>query len=295
VRAEPVATIGDVVITRVGEIESARAPEAFFDDDASDVRRALSEQRWLADWCTDDGKLRLSFQAFVVETPDTVILVDPCIGNDRASFLFPEPLHTTFLEDLAEAVGGLAHIDVVAFTHLHFDHIGWSTIRTDDVWAPTFPWARYVIAGTDWDHWRSVTERGPESDFTRAIDESIRPLFEHDVVQLVDSDHQLAAGVRLRNTSGHSPGHVSIDIESNGQRALITGDVIHHPVQVHDPRFRARVGVDDDRDRALGVRVGLVEELTDTGTLMVGTHFAGCCAGHVERDEHGSRRFRANR
>ncbi|HET6952472.1 MAG TPA: MBL fold metallo-hydrolase [Acidimicrobiales bacterium] len=289
-KAEKVAAVGDIVITRVREYEHAREPEVFFED-ATEVRRALDEEPWLSEWCTAGGRLRLAFQAFVLEAPGTLMLVDPCIGNDRQRFFLPQPLQTSFLEDLADSVGGLERIDVVAFTHLHFDHIGWSTHRVHDRWAPTFPWARHVIPGDEWEHWRVAVERDPETDFTRAVDESIHPLFVDELVQLVDSDHELADGIRLRSTAGHSPGHVSIDIESNGERAVITGDVLHHPVQVHEPGWQMRA--DLDLVRGVSARSDLVDEVVDSGALMIGTHFAGCCAGHVEADDRGRRRFRA--
>jgi glyoxylase-like metal-dependent hydrolase (beta-lactamase superfamily II) len=293
VRAEHVATVGDVVVSRVAEYEQIRAPEVFFDDSTS-VRQALADEPWLQAFTTPADELRLMIQAFVVETADTVILVDPCIGDDRSRtrLFLDKPSNTTFLQDLSDLVGDLRRIETVAFTHLHVDHVGWSTSRSATGWDPVFPWARHVIAGSEWEHWRAVADTGTVSDFTLAIDESIRPLFEHDLVALVDGDVQLAPGVRLRDTSGHSAGHVSMHLESRGARALITGDVLHHPVEVYEPSLTKRAGLDLDPSRAVRARVELVDELTDREVLMIGTHFASGCAGFVERGSGGRRRFR---
>jgi glyoxylase-like metal-dependent hydrolase (beta-lactamase superfamily II) len=293
-KAEHVARVGDITITRVGEYLQVRDVGVFYED-ADRLGGVLAGEEWLRPYCTADRQLLVMIQAFVVDTPEAVILLDPCIGDDRTRqrLFHDKPAHTTFLDDLEDAVGDLRRVDVVAFTHLHLDHVGWSTTRSGDGWTPTFPWARHVVAGPEWEHWRHEAEVGAANDFTWAIDESIRPLFDEGLVDLVDANHALATGLRFRDTSGHSAGHVSLEIESNGQRALITGDVFHHPVEVHDPGCRKRTGLDLDPGRALAARVDLVEDLTDTDTLMIGTHFPGCCAGYVERGARGRHRFRA--
>ena len=283
-KAEPVATVGDIEITRIREYEHQRQPEVLFDD-ALAVQDAVHDQRWVSEWCDADGRLRLTFQAFLIKTPEHLILLDPCIGNDKKCFIPGTPFRTTFLDDLREAAGDLARIDVIAYTHLHLDHVGWSTHLVDDRWVPTFPWARHIIVGDEWEHW----DRGhdPSTDYDRAVDISIRPLLEDELVDLVDADHSIAPGVRLRPTPGHSPGHVSVAVSSGGDEAFITGDLIHHPVQLHEPRWPLRA--DHDVARGADARSGIVEELAGGPVLLIGTHFAGRCAGHIERDSGGHR------
>lgn len=276
--ADRLATVGDITISRVREHGHDRPPEIFFDD-ADVVARTIATTDWLAPWCVD-GLLRLNFQAFVVETPTSTILIDPCLGNGRTRSIMGHMLDTPFLDDLRGVVGELDRIDTVVYTHLHFDHIGWSTTEVDGRWVPTFPGARHLIVGAEWDHWRAEVERGPTTDFTRAVSESIAPLFDHDLVDLVDAGHEVAPGVRLRDTAGHSPGHVAIDVRDGGGHAVITGDLMHHPVQVADPQRPTRF--DDDPARAAAVRVDLVDELAASGALLIGTHFAGDCAGYVD-------------
>ncbi len=233
---ESVASVGSIEIVRVREHEHVRDPDVFFDD-AQEVRRIIDREIWLSDWC-DEGMLRLTFQAFLLKTVDSVILVDPCIGNDRKFFIPGTPFHTDFLDQLRDAVGDLNLIETVAYTHLHLDHIGWSTTLVEGQWIPTFPWARHVIIGEEWENWEAGHD--PYTDLDRAIDFAIRPLFEAGLVDLVDHGCSIAPGVQFRATSGHTRGHASMDLYSDGQHALITGDAIHHPVQVYEPRWTNR-------------------------------------------------------
>ena len=85
-------------------------------------------------------------------------------------------------------------------------------------------------------------------------------------------------------TPGHSPGHVSIHIASEGQEALITGDCMHHPCQIARPEWCS--SADYDRDQARNTRLNLLREWAGTDLLVIGTHFASPTAGHI-RDDGG--------
>jgi len=84
-------------------------------------------------------------------------------------------------------------------------------------------------------------------------------------------------------TPGHTPGHVSVQIESRGARALITGDLLHHPCQMGRPSWSTPW--DEDRALAQGTRAALLSQLADAEVLVIGTHFASPTAGYVKR--HG--------
>jgi glyoxylase-like metal-dependent hydrolase (beta-lactamase superfamily II) len=98
----------------------------------------------------------------------------------------------------------------------------------------------------------------------------------------VETDHQVCDEVRLEPTLGHTPGHVSIRIRSKGQEALITGDFTHHPCQLARPDWAAEV--DFDKAASTATRRRMYGALAGTKTLVIGTHFAAPCAGHVEAD-----------
>ena len=101
--------------------------------------------------------------------------------------------------------------------------------------------------------------------------------------RLVETDHRVTSAVSLVPTPGHTPGHVSVRISSAGAEALIGGDMIHHPVQVAEPDWAA--APDGDPEWAATTRKRVLGELADSGTLLIGTHFAAPSAGYVRRTD----------
>ncbi len=102
-------------------------------------------------------------------------------------------------------------------------------------------------------------------------------------------DHRITSHVSLRPTPGHTPGHASVQIESGGQRALITGDMIHNPVQVAHPDLAAVP--DWDQDAARATRRAVLQDIADADVLLLGTHFAAPTGGFVRSEADGSMRF----
>jgi glyoxylase-like metal-dependent hydrolase (beta-lactamase superfamily II) len=188
-------------------------------------------------------------------------------------------LSTQFLESLRDAGWSCESVQAVVCTHLHVDHVGWNTRLEDGRWLPTFPRARYLIGRAEFEHWRS--HDGNEEQ-QRILGDSVQPIFDAGLADLVEMDHQVSPEIRLIPTPGHTPGHVSVMIESRGERALITGDVLHHPCQFGRPSWST--SFDSSVDAAAAMRLQLFETLVDQPTLVIGTHFASPTAGHVRRD-----------
>ncbi len=111
--------------------------------------------------------------------------------------------------------------------------------------------------------------------------DSIRPVLDAGLVDLVDADHRLCEEVRLIPTPGHTIGHVSVHIESGGESALITGDFIHHPCQLAHPEWS--VTTDYDPADSARSRVRVFSELADGPTLVIGTHWPEPTAGKIAR------------
>lgn len=273
-------TVGDVTITRIVEMETSGGtrfllPQATYE--------AVREIPWLVPhFAEESGKLKMSIHALVVETPGRRIIIDTCIGNDRERNV-PQWSHlqTTFLDDLKAAGFEPASIDTVLCTHLHVDHVGWNTMRVDGAWVPTFPNARYLIGRTEYDHW--AAEEAAREDLSASyFNDSIKPVWDAGLVDLVETDHRVCDEVSLELTLGHTPGHVSIRIRSRGQDALITGDFTHHPCQMAHPEWSAEA--DFDKVAATVTRRRVYQALAGTTTLVIGTHFAAPCAGHVVAD-----------
>ncbi|MEM7274988.1 MAG: MBL fold metallo-hydrolase [Actinomycetota bacterium] len=224
--------------------------------------------------------LRLSLHSFVVRSAGLIIVVDTCVGPDSSRGLQGDP---AFVDRLAAAIdGGLERVDVVVCTHVHFDHVGWNTREVDGRLLPTFPAARYLIT-------RAEMEELARDDHMAVREPSIAPLEAAgvlDVVDVGDDGHPITDEVRLIPTPGHTPGHVSVAVESAGASALITGDAFHNPIQIANPELAAwRFDADPEASRA--TRRDLVERLIDTETLVLGTHFAPPTGGLIRSGAGG--------
>jgi len=273
--------IGDVTVTRIVEFESPVPYGA----DTSFIRdakpEALREMPWLyPNFVTADGALNLSVHALLVDAPGMKLVVDTCVGNDKPrGMTLGRPLHRPFLMDIAEAGFPREKVDVVVCTHLHVDHVGWNTMLENDKWVPTFPHARYLLAKQEYEYWRA--QRGDPEQRDVYFD-SVKPVFDAGLVETVDLDHRISPEVRLMPSTGHTPGHVSVVIESKGNTAVITGDMMHHPCQIGRPHWVAVF--DTNPSAALVTRNALLKDWVDKPILVIGTHFVAPTAGYIKRD-----------
>ena len=269
--------VGAITITSILEDEIAGIPPEFFFP-AATAEGVLRHPWVVPDYADAAGLIALRVQALVVEVGSRRILVDPCVGNGKTRALpFWHLQDWPFMERLADAGFDPDSIDVVVHTHLHADHIGWDTHRDGDTWVPTFTRARHLYTDA------AVTAiRRPENRVAEDVwADSIEPIFDAGLADIVAEDADLGDGLRLGPTPGHTPGHVSLWIESDGERAVITGDLIHHPVQCSEPGWN-EIG-DDFPDVALRTRHDFLASVADAEILVVGTHFPHRPAGKVVR------------
>jgi glyoxylase-like metal-dependent hydrolase (beta-lactamase superfamily II) len=286
--------VGEISVTRLLDGEGSTRP-AGGERDLLPLAfpEAIREIPWMApDWADEKGHLHFSLHALLVETPSFRLVVDTCIGNDKQrSFEGMSNRNTSFLDDLA-ATGWSRHdVDGVICTHLHVGHVGWNTILEGGRWKPTFPKARYFIARTEFDHWQAEYETASSSSNAMLADnnacfaDSVKPLIDAGLHKLVDTDAVIAPGIRLMPTPGHTPGHVSVVLESAGERAVITGDLMHHPCQIAHPEWSSIADTAPETSQAS--RLAFLDQFADTQTLVIGTHFGGPTAGCVVRDSRG--------
>ena len=273
----PTWTLGSVRITSVKEIELP-IPGAGIVPDATPEALA-PHAAWLRPhFVTEDGRLRLLIQALVVESRGRRIVVDTCVGNDKDRTLpVFHRMQTSFLDDLARAGFPRESIDTVVCTHLHVDHVGWNTMRVDGRWLPTFVNARHLVARAEWEHWSKEDDR----TFGDVLGDSVRPIVEAGLVDFVEPGHAVTDEVTLEPTPGHTPGHASVRIRSGGQEAVITGDLMHHPVQCAHPAWGSSADVDPARARR--TREAFLAAQAGRPVLVIGTHFAGPHAGRIVR------------
>ncbi|MBS0471173.1 MAG: MBL fold metallo-hydrolase [Proteobacteria bacterium] len=274
--------IGEVTVKRVVEFESpvafnAEAP--FFDGLTVEELRKMP---WLfPHFASEDGTLKLSVHALLVEGPGGLkLVVDTCVGNDKPRNMTRQrPLHRPFLEHIAEAGLPRERVNTVVCTHLHVDHVGWNTMLGEDgKWMPTFPNAKYLIGRQEYEHW--IKDEDAEQKAIMA--DSVKPIFDSGLTQMVEMNHRISPEVRLIPTTGHTPGHVSVVIESQGETAIITGDMMHHPAQIGRPDWAPTF--DSDKAAARATRKAMLKDWSDKPILIIGTHFAEPTAGHIVRN-----------
>ncbi len=275
-------TIGAVTITRIVEIDSIGGTRLIL---PQATREAVRDIAWLAPhFAADDGRLKMSIHALVVETPSRRIIVDTCIGNDKERDVPAwSGMQTRFLDDLGAAGYPPESIDTVLCTHLHIDHVGWNTKLVDGVWQPTFPNARYLIGQAEFEYWQKETTPGDPRIFA----DSVKPVWDAGLVDLVGTDHRMSDEVSLVPTLGHTPGHVSVRISSRGEEALITGDFIHHPCQMAHTEWGS--AFDFDPPASVRTRERMFADLAGKPVLVIGTHFAAPSAGRIVRDGNAYR------
>ncbi len=236
-------------------------------------------------WHDSEGVPMLGMSGFVISDGTTNVLVDTCNGEWPVEG-FPPPFPSPFVEQLGVAGYRPEDIHVVVNTHLHFDHIGCNThAGADGKPVATFPNAEYLFVREEWESATQHAEHG-HVVFGR-VDRAVTPLLESGRGHFVERDHQITDAVSLRPTPGHTAGHVSVGIVTDGGEALVTGDMAHHPIQLFEPDLVALF--EEDSDMAARTRTKLVERLVERDSLVLGTHFAGTGIGRMERAPGGFR------
>jgi glyoxylase-like metal-dependent hydrolase (beta-lactamase superfamily II) len=158
-------------------------------------------------------------------------------------------------------------------THIHPDHTGWNLRTVDEVLEPTFPNARYLLCEPDW----ALVE------LYGALAAPMATLRERGLLDLVGANTALTEEVRLLEAHGHTPGHVCVAIDSEDERALIIGDVVHHKIALANPAGRES----GDNDEALATRLALYERVAGTPTLILASHFEVPAVGYFKRRGEG--------
>jgi len=268
--------VGKVKITKIVELETTGSTRFILPLASNEEIRKLP---WLIpDFATEEGRLKMSIHSLVIETPSRRILVDTGLGNDKEGRKVPtwnnrkEP----FLEKLTAAGFAPDSIDTVLCTHLHVDHVGWNTRLERGKWLPTFARARYVFGRTEYEYWRDHSE---EPAHAAVFNDSVKPIVDAGKAELVESNHRLCAEITLIPTPGHSPGHMSVHLQSDGEEGLLSGDVAHHPCQMAHLDWSSTA--DTDPLQSAATRRELFGRFADRPTLVIGGHYN---AGRIRRD-----------
>jgi glyoxylase-like metal-dependent hydrolase (beta-lactamase superfamily II) len=273
--------VGDMIVHRIIEMEFGLTPALEFLPKLTpamlDESRAWMKSPLALD---DQDRLVLCFQAYIVRTGTHIILVDSCVGNDKdrpARPIWHMKTDTVFMDGLKEVGLTVNDIDFVLCTHLHVDHVGWNTRLENGRLVPTFPKARYLFSKTELDFWLAENDKAT----VPPIADSVIPIVEAKRHDLVTSDHALSDLVKLIPTPGHTIDHYAVVLGRGGKDAVITGDLIHTPLQAKWPDLFMRIDYDGSQSSA--TRWKFLESLCDTDTQCCFAHFPSPSRGYIKR------------
>lgn len=271
---------GDMLVHRIIEMECGFTPALEFLPQLTPAM--LDESRpWMANpkALDEQDRLILCFQSYIVQTGKHNILVDSCVGNDKdrpARPIWHQKQDTVFMDGLKKIGLSPDDIDIVLCTHLHVDHVGWNTRLENGRWVPTFPNARYLFSKIELDFWMLENDKAT----VPPIADSVIPIVEAKRHDLITSDHQISDLIRLIPTPGHTIDHYAVMLGRDGRDAVITGDLIHTPLQAKWTDLAMRIDYDGIQSSA--TRRKFLESICDTDTLCCFAHFPTPSRGYVK-------------
>ncbi|NOT54112.1 MAG: MBL fold metallo-hydrolase [Deltaproteobacteria bacterium] len=273
--------LGDINISRVVEFEGPFVqPHHLLPESKPEVIE--SHKHWLAPHFLDaNGMFIMSIHTYVIRTKHHTILVDTCVGNDKDRSLFPSwsKMQGPYLQTLEQVAGVKPEqVDYVLCTHLHVDHVGWNTRLVNGKWVPTFPNAKYLFARKEWEFWKQESEKDAGTGDGSIVD-SVVPIVAAGKAVLVEGDHAIDDQVFLEPTPGHTPGHVCVHVKGGGKEVIMTGDMMHHPVQTAEPQWSS--GFCADPKASAATRRAFLERNADTGRMILAAHFATPTVGTI--------------
>ena len=231
------------------------------------------------------GELSLQVNVALVRLGPELILIDAGAGSDFA------PQRGKLADNLAKAGVQPDAITKVVFTHAHPDHL-WGVIDPLDG-GTIFPKARHFMTAVERDYWlkpgveNSVPEavRGAAAGTQRRLNELGAR------IETVKAGDEIVPGLSLIDTAGHSPGHVSVLVQSGGSRLLIGSDALIEPV-ISFARPDWRWGPDWDQDVAIAARKRTLDMLVADKIALLGYHLPWPGLGRVERATAGAAGYR---
>jgi glyoxylase-like metal-dependent hydrolase (beta-lactamase superfamily II) len=252
--------LGGVRLRGIADEDPFTLPRSFiFPDSAPEMLRAAAAlDAPASDVARDEVMLRI--QVFLLEIGGRLVLVDAGVGDNKERPNRPS-WHRRSTDFLARLAVPPEDISLVLFTHLHADHVGWATRLEGDHWVPSFPRARHVVAEAEYAHW-AAQRYAPVMD-------SIEPLREAGLLDLVPPGHAPMPGLRFRPLPGHTPAQAGVLIEAAREPVLLSADVLHHALQLAAPEIVSAFCAAPEQARA--TRAALLEEAAD-GLRLITAH-----------------------
>lgn len=282
--------IGEYTITKIEEQVIPGIPGSYLYPTATESDIAGGEPNLTPEDMDEDRRgFNVAVHAWLVRSADKVILVDTASGNHKDHPQNPlfHQLNIPFLERLEAAGVKPEDVDYVLNTHLHVDHVGWNTFLKDGDWVPTFTNARYLMPAKDQRYYASEeshNEANVPSEGT--YEDSVKPVVDAGLADYIpDEGGSFLNDFTWIPTPGHSIGHMSIALSSNGENAVFAGDVMHNPFQVTRPDLNTVFC--EFLDDAVTSRRKILDHAADQNSLYFGTHFPSTSVGRIARKAGG--------
>jgi len=280
--------LGDVSVTRVLEWEGIFAPGPQLIPESDD-------QFWqeradlLAPHHYDpaSGFMHGCLQTFVLRSEGRTILVDTGAGDGKERPYLPVfgHLKSGFLERLAEAGVQPGDVDLVINTHVHIDHVGWNTYLQDREWVPTFPNATYLFSKTDFEFWNPLNGHTRNGALVNQnmFEDSVAPVAQAGLANAWEGDtFKVDGNLTLELAPGHTPGLSVLKLESEGDRAVFVGDLLHSPTQVLRPDWNSCFC--EDPTMAAKSRRTVLSWAADNNALLIPAHWSGYHGAEIAHD-----------
>jgi glyoxylase-like metal-dependent hydrolase (beta-lactamase superfamily II) len=246
--------------------------DGFYWRDPDGYHDEAAERDWRFHPRNDEGQVRMNFGCYLITDGDRTIMIDAGIGDTPGG---PPGMTAGLMPSAVDSLGiARESVETVLYSHMHYDHIGGSQRHGEVV----FPHARHVFHAKEWAFWKSG-----DDEFAKAAQKIMRPLLDQDRVDFIEKDTEVLPGVTAVESFGHTPGHLTVSIISNGTRTLIGGDVSNHPFQVEHPHWS--LPVDNDHELAGKTRDRVFEELRESDTTFVAGHYPMPGVGKIVTDD----------
>ena len=263
---------------RVGNVEIMALSDGLLEFDLCNFFPTIPQDDWqpYESHLTPDHHVRFNLGSYLIRTEGRTVLVDTGLGPRPADT--PDVPWGELLRDFQTKGVRPDEVDMVLLTHLHRDHVGWNLQREGARWVPTFAKARYWMSAKDWEACHQ-----PDVQPTRFPNAPtcVWPLAELGLVELMQGEHSITRELTAVPTPGHTPGHVSILVTSQGERALVLGDAAHSPVQLQETDWVSRADMDPELTRQ--TRRALVDRIEREQILVAAGHFPAPGFGRIVR------------
>lgn len=270
--------------TQLGQFEITALYDGAIELDTKLLKNAKAAdlQRLLSQMFVGNPKMQTAVNAYLINTGSHLVLIDT-----GASKLFGPSLGFV-LQNLKAAGYEPAQVDTVIITHLHGDHMGG---LNDTGGQPLFPKAKIFVSQEDNDFWLSqkVADGSPSErqPFFKMARDSAAPYLASGQWKTFTEGSVLVPGIQAVKANGHTPGHTAYAVESEGQKLLIWGDLVHaHAVQFARPGVS--IEFDIDQKQAIATRRSIMKAMAASKSLVAGMHLPFPGIGHVRADSKGS-------